>query len=200
MKLQTEKEEKVDEQQIIGRKNQGKHNKKQKKKKVLKILFIIIFILIFCISLFIFLFFKTELFQEYKELWVQTAMSTMNHKYLATWFLSDDEIQAILNKYKVENKENSELHVVDTTGIKEDEEDAPKEKVNEINVEKITGSTYVGYVMTISDCSKVKLVDARKTSRGTQLSEICKNHNAIAGINAGSFRDPKRSWRWKYFK
>ena len=45
----------------------------------------------------IFLFFKTSLFQKYKEIWVQTAMTTMNHQYLATWFLSDEEIAEIIS-------------------------------------------------------------------------------------------------------
>lgn len=56
----------------------------------------------------IFLFFKTNLFQKYKELWVQTAMTTMNHQYLATWFLSDEEIAEIMKKLEVENNENSD--------------------------------------------------------------------------------------------
>ena len=54
---------------------------------------------------------------------------------------------------------------------------------------KITGKNYVGYVMIIPDASKVKLVDSRKKNRGTQLSEIVENNNAIAGINAGGFTD-----------
>lgn len=167
-----------------------KKPKKKRKGKVFKIIFIIMFMIVFCASAFIFLFFKTELFQYYKELWVQTAMTTMNHQYLATWFLSDDEINAIMKSLEVENNENSVVHAVDTT-IKTDEDNKPKE--NEIHVDKITGSTYVGYVMTVSDCSKVKMVDSRKKNIGTKLSEICKQNNAIAGINASGFDDPNGS-------
>lgn len=43
--------------------------------------------------------------------------------------------------------------------------------------------------MTIPDASKVKLVDGRKSSRGSKLSEIVTSNNAIAGINAGGFSD-----------
>ena len=59
----------------------------------------------------------------------------------------------------------------------------------EISLEKITGKNYVGFVMTIPDASKVKLVDGRKSSRGSKLSEIVASNNAIAGINAGGFSD-----------
>ena len=112
-------------------------------------------------------------------------MTTMNHQYLATWFMSADEINAIMKEMEVENNEDSILHEVELPAKTDNN---PKENV--IKVDKISGDTYVGFVMTISDPSKLKLVDARKKSTGTQLSEICKKNNAIAGINASGFEDP----------
>ncbi|MBR3255295.1 MAG: phosphodiester glycosidase family protein [Clostridia bacterium] len=158
---------------------------KKKWKKVLKVLFIIGFVLAWLGSIALFLFFKTGLFQYYKELYVQTAMTTMRHQYLAEWFLSDEEINQIMRDMEVVNNEDSILHQVE---IPVATEEKPKENV--INVDKITGDTYVGYVMTVSDPTKVKFVDSRKKGIGTKLSEICKNNNAIAGINAGGFTDP----------
>ena len=162
----------------------GKH-KKKKKKSIKRKLLIVVEILITLIILgiiFIVLFFKTSLFQKYKEIWVETAMSTMNHQYLATWFLSDEEIKEILDSLKVENKEDSNLNEITIVVPIEEEK-------KEITVEKITGKNYVGHVMIIPDASKVKLVDTRKDYSGTQLSETVKKHNAIAGINAGGFTD-----------
>lgn len=159
-------------------------SKKKKKKTIKQKIFLILKILITIIILFIifiFLFFKTSIFQKYKELWVETAMSTMKHQYLAKWFLSDDEINEILKKLEVENNEDSDSNQI-TIGIT-DEED------RNITVEKIKGTNYVGYVMTVPNASKVKYVDARKSNRGTKLSEIVKSNNAIAGINAGGFAD-----------
>ena len=158
----------------------GKKKKTTKQKIFLVVKIIITLIILGVIG--IFLFFKTSLFQKYKELWVVTAMSTMNHQYLATWFLSDEEIQEIMSKLEVQNNEDSnsdEIKIV-----------IPSEnKKEEIKVDKITGKNYVGYVMTIPDASKVSLVDGRKSNRGTKLSEIVKNNKAIAGINAGGFAD-----------
>ena len=109
-------------------------------------------------------------------------MSTMNHQYLATWFLSDEEIQEIMKKLEVQNNEDSNSNEIKI--------EIPSEnKKEEIKVDKITGRNYVGYVMTIPDASKVSLVDGRKSNRGSKLSEIVKNNKAIAGINAGGFAD-----------
>ena len=166
-------------------KNKAKHRKIKKKKTLKQKLLLILKIFVTLILLgivFIILFFKTSLFQKYKEIWVETAMSTMNHQYLATWFLSNEEIQQILDSLKVENNEDSNSNDIVITIPIENEK-------KEITVEKITGKNYVGHVMIIPDASKVELVDTRKSNRGTQLSEIVKNNDAIAGINAGGFVD-----------
>lgn len=34
-------------------------------------------------------------FEGLRNLWVTTAMTTLNHQYLATWFFSEDEIQKL---------------------------------------------------------------------------------------------------------
>ena len=158
----------------------GKKKKTTKQKIFLVVKIIITLIILGIIG--IFLFFKTSLFEKYKELWVVTAMSTMNHQYLATWFLSDEEIQEIMKKLEVQNNEDSNSDEIKI--------EIPSEnKKEKIKVDKITGKNYVGYVMTIPDASKVSLVDGRKSNRGTKLSEIVKNNKAIAGINAGGFAD-----------
>lgn len=167
---------------------QNKKEKKDKENKVKKIVFIVlkvILVLFILFAIFVFLFFKTSLFQKYKEIWVETAMSTMNHKYLATWFLSDEEIQAILDKLEVHNDEDSNSDEIIIAEVNEEE----KTESKEIKVEKITGKNYVGYVMIVPDASKVKMVDSRKGSTGTKLTEIVSKNNAIAGINAGGFTD-----------
>lgn len=164
-------------------KNETKIKKRKKKKTAKQKVFLAIKILITLVIigiLFLYLFFKTSLFQKYKELWVVTAMSTMSHQYLATWFLSDKEIQEIMNKLEVQNNEDSNLNDIKINNSKGNEK---------TTVEKITGKNYVGYVMIVPDASKVNLVDGRKSSRGSKLSEIVKNNNAIAGINAGGFAD-----------
>lgn len=185
-----DKNEDVNHNKNIDNNFNNDTNDKEKhaaKKKIrehhrLKIFILVILILILMGLIFIYLFFKTPLFQKYKELWVETAMSTMNHQYLATWFLTDEEIKEIQKNLEVENNEDSNSNQIKI-------ELPVKEEEKNITVEKITGKNYVGYVMQIPDATKVKLVDSRKASRGTKLSEIAKDNNAIAGINAGGFAD-----------
>ncbi len=141
-----------EEERIEREKKQAK-KKKQKIKKRIFLCFKILIALIILGIIGIFLFFKTSLFQKYKEIWVQTAMTTMNHQYLATWFLSDEEIAEIMKSLEVENNENSNSENIVV--------EKPKEE-KKITVEKITGKGYVGYVMTVPDASKVKLVDGRQ--------------------------------------
>lgn len=176
---------KTHEQQNRNTARKGKRCKSKKKRTIKQKIFLFIKILIILAilgAIFIYLFFKTTLFEKYKELWVVTAMSTMNHQYLATWFLSDEEIQEIMNKLEVQNNEDSDSDEIKIEIPSNSEKDG-------IKVEKVTGKNYVGYVMTIPDASKVSLVDGRKSGRGSKLSEIAKNNNAIAGINAGGFAD-----------
>lgn len=177
--------EKIAEQVQRRKTKKVKHQKEKKKKTIKQKIFLsikILIVLIILVVIFIILFFKTSLFQKYKELWVVTAMSTMNHQYLATWFLPDEEIQEIMNKLEVQNNEDSDSNEIIIQVPLEEEK-------KEITVEKITGKNYVGYVMIVPDALKVNLVDGRKSSRGSKLSEIVKNNNAIAGINAGGFAD-----------
>ena len=170
----------IDNNEEMDNNIKNKKSKKTLKQKMLIVLNVFI-ALMFLMIVFVYLFFKTPLFQKYKEIWVETAMSTMNHQWLATLFLSDEEIQEILNKLKVENNEDSNSDDINIV--------SPNEEDKEIKVDKITGKNYVGFVMTIPDASKVKMVDSRKSYMGTKLSEIVKKNNAVAGINAGGFTD-----------
>lgn len=162
-----------------NKKEKKKKGKKSKAKKVISFIFKVLLVFIVLIVVGIYLFFKTSLFQKYKELWVVTAMSTMSHQYLATWFLSQEEIDEIMKKLEVQNNEDSNI---DEIIIEEPEEE-------QMRVERITGKNYVGFVMIVPDASKVKMVDSRKSNMGTKLTEIVKKYDAIGGINAGGFTD-----------
>lgn len=153
-----------EEERIANEVREAKRKKKRRKKKILLCLKILLTLVILGI-VFLFLFFKTSLFQKYKELWVQTAMTTMNHQYLATWFLSDEEIEEIMKKLEVENNENSNSDNVMIVELEEEKE---------ITVEKITGKGYVGFVMVVPDASKVKLVDGRLSRKRFQVKRNCK--------------------------
>lgn len=150
-------------------------------RKIMKrIVVVLLVIILFCAGG-IFVFFKTDIFATYRDLWVQTAMSTASHQFLATWFLSDDEIEEILNKYEVENTTNS-------TG----EGISVNDKEQEITIEEISNNNYEGYVVMISDPTSVSLVDTLDGDSGTKLSETVEESGAVVAMNAGGYSVSRR--------
>lgn len=150
------------------------------RKIVKRMIVVLLVITLFCAGG-IFVFFKTDIFATYRDLWVQTAMSTASHQFLATWFLSDDEIEDILNKYEVENTTNS-------TG----EGVSVNDKEQEITIEEISGDNYEGYVVMISDPTSVSLVDTLDGDSGTKLSETVEESGAVVAMNAGGYSVSRR--------
>lgn len=138
-------------------------------------------------------FFHTNIFASQRDLWVQTAMSTSSHKWLATAFMSDDAIDKILTKYTVVNTKNSDSDSVQikqtstktTTSSSEDTELA----TDSTTIKEISGSTYKGYVVSIRDPSKVSLsTNLDSNNQGQLVSETLATDSSYqAIINAGGF-------------
>ncbi len=116
----------------------------------------------------------------FRELLITSAMTTLSHQYYATTFYSDETIQAVMDKNKVINP----TATTDTNSI------IKQEKENEIIVRKISGSTYNGFVMEISDPSWVRLgIPENFGTKGQKIPLLIRDYGAIAGINAGGFGD-----------
>ena len=64
-----------------------------------KIITSICLIYIIGFSSFLFLFYGP--INSFKEFWITSAMTTMSHQYLATWFYTDDFIQKVLEENSV---------------------------------------------------------------------------------------------------
>lgn len=129
---------------------------------------------------------------------ITTAMTTMNHQYLATSFYSSETINKVLMENKiVEPTNNTDLSQINTstlnTTMYKDEyekqilEHKPEEKYKMIEVK---GKTYSGYLTAIYDPSKVKLVTSKYLfSQGEYLIDMAKRENAEVAINGGGFVD-----------
>ncbi|WEV45435.1 phosphodiester glycosidase family protein [Streptococcaceae bacterium ESL0687] len=138
----------------------------------------------------VYTFFKTDVFADTRDLWVQTAMSTSSHKWLATSFLSDDEINKILAKYQVTNDTKSDSSTINlSTSSTSSTSDSSNTSIKEIS-----GSTYKGYVVTIKDPSTVKLVNTlTSTGGGTKLSETVKDEGYQIALNAAGFNFDRKT-------
>ena len=137
-------------------------------------------------------------FPNFRNWLVTTAMTTMNHQYLATMFYDDKTIQKILEKNKIIEPENdTDLSIIDTTSIKTTiykdkyEKEILEHKQDEkYKMIEISGKGYSGYLVAIYDPSKVEVVTSKFLGKkGEYLVDMASENNALVAINGGGFLD-----------
>lgn len=140
----------------------------------------------------------------FREWLITTAMTTMNHQYLATWFYSDETIQEVLDKNKVveiAETTNPDLVTMPTVVNLEEEKteyetEYEKEILENPNKEdykiiQISGEKYSGYLAVIYDPSRVKVATSSNVGKeGQFLTTISAKNKALVAINGGGFDDP----------
>lgn len=153
-----------------------------------------------------------------QTMWVCTAMTTMNHKYLATLFISEEKIEEIMLKNKVDDSHlNSDMtnfekkdvplifqrkniyeYVINRHSKTSTTPSNFHSYLSEgytmlekgIYLKEVSGSTWKGYVMLISDSLRVKLRDsAKQYDEGQTVKRMVTDAKARAGINGGGFLD-----------
>lgn len=160
----------------------------EKRKKLVRRIrnFLVIFVvslLLLGVSAVIFIFYSP--YTKLKELYVTTAMTTMSHQYLARIFLSEEEINNIMEKNRIkEPVENSDVSDIDTGAGKDSEESEDIQLVN------ITRGKFKGYMLIVKDPSRVSVGTSQNIGKtGMTVMDIVKRYGAIGGINAGGFAD-----------
>lgn len=175
-------ENKKVEKHIKRRKNNTKKNKNKKvnKKSFKNIALLGLFELIFTVMTFPFILLYGP-FDNAKKAYVGAAMGTMNHQYLATFFLSDEKIKEIIGGEEQTYDENTDVSSIQV----------PTSKDESIDVYEITDNPkFNGYYMVIKDPTRIKIGVTSKLEReGETTSQIAENNNAIAAINGGAFVD-----------
>lgn len=118
-----------------------------------------------------------------KELYATTMLETGQMKFLATFFMSSDELQRIVNKNSVAamtTEIDTELINIDSTS---------KKDKNGIQIEEVSGQTFYAKMMIINDPSRIKLATTYPWSEyGVELDKLVNNNNAIAGVNGGLYQ------------
>ena len=137
----------------------------------------------------------------FRNFWITSAMTTMNHQYLATWFYSDKTIQKVLASNSVEEADESTnpdlvqlRHYTDKTIYKNeyDKEVLTRDEGNDLyKVIEIKGASYQGYLVVLYDPSKISIATTAYLGvRGQDILTVSKRENAIIAMNAGGFYDP----------
>lgn len=162
-----------------------KRNKKKWKRFIAFIMFELIFTII--TAPFILLYGP---FDNAKRIYVGSAMTTFNHQYLATMFLSKERIDNILNSSDTRNQ-NLDLKnnnsVVEVSGTHD----------NTMELYKFDNSKYNGYMLVIKDPNRVKVAyTSSMYKKGQTTSEMAMQNNAVAAINGGAFIDTSSNSNW----
>ncbi|MGL5677768.1 MAG: phosphodiester glycosidase family protein [Cellulosilyticaceae bacterium] len=155
------------------------------------------------------------LFPGVQELWVTTAMTTLDHKWLATSFIDDDTVDAIMKRNYVDDTGyQTETSLVSVPVVNEmvDQEvegqkptaQSKEEVVLDMYVEaegytlleegiytkEVKGATWAGNLMLIKDPSRVELTHTKyQFEKGQTVKQMVADQGARAGINGGGFVD-----------
>ena len=128
-----------------------------------------------------------------KELLVTTLLETGQMKDIASWFLSAEEIQQIVDGNKMsafENDIDSSLISIDKTP--EANENGAEQK--DIEVVEISGRTFFGTLLIIKDPSRVALASTYPwKEEGVPLDKLVNDAGAVAGINGGLYNSTNNS-------
>lgn len=167
-------------------------------KKSKKIIIIIASIIVVCISTGLFLLYGP--YDGFRDFWITSAMTTMNHQYLATIFYSDETINEVLEKNEViEPEGTTDTSLIDIydntikTTVYKDEYDKQVLEHEEGAIYKyfkVEGYSFDAYMAVIYDPSKISVVHTKYMGvTGQYLVDMAKENNAIVAINGGGFVD-----------
>ena len=178
----------------------GLFKKKEKKKWSIKKKIIVLFITLFSLGICSFLFLFYGPIESFRNFWITSAMTTMNHQYLATWFYSDKYIDKVLKSNLIvevdEETDSSQIQFKRyTTSIYKNEFEKDvltKDPDNDLyKVIEVSGSGYKGFLVAIYDPSRIHIATtAYLGKRGEDILTVSKRENAIIAMNAGGFYDP----------
>lgn len=140
-----------------------------------------------------------------RKVFVTTILETGQLKFLASWFLSPDEIMEVVNSNSMESfhdEVDTSLIVVEAnsnktsgmagqsfTGVAMETEQTKEDGENkDIEIIEIAGRTFYATMMIVKDPSRVSLATIYPWREyGVPLDTLVEENGAIAGINGGIY-------------
>ena len=141
---------------------------------------------------------------KWRNIWIETAMTTDQHKWLATSFFPDRLIDEVMSRQvdikdifvtDIYGNESEDLLGQESLTVGEPDKFGNTVFVNDkeenIVILEVKKETFVGKLVIIDDPSRVSLkVTDYKNSRGEFICDYLEKENGIVGINASGFYDP----------
>nr|WP_239616473.1 phosphodiester glycosidase family protein [Cohnella mopanensis] len=145
-------------------------------------------------------FFLTPSGNEYRYMLADSLITTQ-HREWAKYIIGEkalkERIALYVNQFE-EMGEERDTHTINGNspedGLNQGESDSDKLT----SIEEVDGEGFHGYLLSVKDPKKIRLVVPNKRGRGEKVTSMVKRTGAIAGVNAGGFSDP--NWRGNGFK
>ncbi len=136
-------------------------------------------------------------FPAAQQMFVTTILETGQMKFLASLFLSAEDIQAIVDKNSMGSLNeavDTELIHIGASGSITMPGGIEAEVEEEIQILEVSGSTYYGTLMIVKDPSRVSLATIYPwREEGVTLDALVKSAGAIGGINGGLYNSTNNS-------
>ena len=181
-----------------GRDRRKKQRRKRKVLKFFKISGILFIILIIAIAVLLY-----GPWNGFRDWYITSAMTTMNHQWLATMLYSQETIDEVLNRNKtvevsgITDESQINLNSKYSTDYENDYERQVLEKDPEHEAYKIIdikGKSYNGFLAVVYDASQIHtMVCKRINVVGEYVTTMAKREGAVLAINGGGFDDPNYS-------
>lgn len=188
----------LDDQENINNKNNEKNINKKNKSKKKKLIIGISSSFGGVLAVLLFLFYGP--WSGFRNFWITTAMTTMNHRYLATSLYSDETIQRVLSQNSIiepDGISNPNLIQFNRYGKtksyknKYEEQILKRDKNDLYKLIDIEGNNYKGHLVAIYDPSRISIATTKYLkSKGQFITTVAKDNDAIIMMNAGGFYDP----------
>ncbi|KQO18838.1 phosphodiester glycosidase family protein [Paenibacillus sp. Leaf72] len=124
------------------------------------------------------------------------ALITTQHRFLAKYLIGEQGLADRVADYAKQFQEMGEELDTHQITLPTGAGDHAAESLT--SVEEVDGKGYHGFLMTVKDPTKIRLVVPEKAGRGEKVGSMVKRTGAIAGVNAGGFADPE--WQGNGFQ
>ena len=197
---ETRPDKKKENKKIDGN---GEKPKQKLKKSVVALLLFSITLVLGVVGYVTVVFGNIPFIVKWRNIWIETAMTTDQHKWLATWFFPDSLIDEIMSG-QVDIKDisvtdiygNKSSDVLGQGNLVVGEKDKfgnvvfANDLEENIVILEIKKSNFKGKLVLVDDPSRVFLgVTDYKGSRGEFICDYLEKENAVVGVNASGFND-----------
>lgn len=188
-------------------KQQGKKKKEKTNKQIIILRCFIAFMI--AVSLFVsayavVVFGNIPFVTKWRNIWIETAMTTDQHKWLATSFFPEALIDKVMSAQvdvtdigKTDIKQDEKTDILGQKNLVVGELDSHGNKVLVNDIEQgvvileVKTTNYVGRLVLIDDPSRVYITTTDyKNSRGEFICDYLEKEDAVLGTNASGFYDP----------